>query len=183
MKLYIKDFFKGFLGEFIGMKIVANLPCWILRKLFFKIVFGVKIGKNSFLQMGCYIYPSKGKFYIGNNTVINRDSIIDTRGNVWIGDNVNISREAAIYTGGHVINSDNFEYYSRPVIIKDYVWIGTRAMIMPGVVIEKGAIVMPGAIVTKNVRENIVVGGIPAREIGIRKSNLNYELNYNPSFT
>lgn len=183
MKDYIKDFLKGFVGEFIGMKIITNIPCWGLRKNFLKIIFKINIGLNSFIQMGCYIYPCKGVLKIGNNTVINRDCIIDPRGNIFIGSNVNISREVAIYTGGHIIDSDNFQYYSKPVIIKDFVWIGTRAMVMPGVVLEQGAIVLPGAVVTNNVDENIIVGGIPARKVGERESKLQYTLNYKPSFT
>lgn len=45
------------------------------------------------------------------------------------------------------------------VIIGDDVWIGTRAIIMPGVIIGKGAIIAAGAIVTHNIPEYAIVGG------------------------
>jgi len=61
------------------------------------------------------------------------------------------------------------------VIIGDYVFIGPRAVIMPGVHIGKGAVVGAGAVVTKDVPEMTVVAGIPAKEI--RKRNLT-ELKY-----
>jgi len=62
---------------------------------------------------------------------------LDGRGDLIIGNNVNISAESAIYTEGHQINSLDFEHYSKKVVIFDYAWTGTRAMIMPGAVVVK----------------------------------------------
>ena len=66
--------------------------------------------------------------------------------------------------------------------IDDYVWIGTRAMIMPGVRVGKGAMVMPGAIVTKNIDAYSIVAGIPAKVIGKRNNNLEYNLTWRSMF-
>ena len=52
---------------------------------------------------------------------------------------------------------------AKPVVINDDAWIGTHAVIMPGVTIGKGAIVGAGSIVTKNVEAYTVVVGNPAR--------------------
>ncbi|MCR4305614.1 MAG: acyltransferase, partial [Candidatus Daviesbacteria bacterium] len=66
---------------------------------------------------------------------------------------------------------------SAPVEIGDYVFIGPRAIILPGVKIGKGAVVAAGAVVTKNVQENMIVGGVPAEVIGERKvKDLHYKL-------
>lgn len=57
-----------------------------------------------------------------------------------------------------------------PVIIGDDVWIGTRAIIMPGVKISNGSIIGAAAVVTKDVPDFAIVGGVPARIIGNRKN-------------
>jgi len=58
-----------------------------------------------------------------------------------------------------------------PVIIGDDVWIGTRAIIMPGVKISNGSIIGAAAVVTKDVPDFAIVGGVPARIIGSRKKH------------
>jgi len=79
------------------------------------------------------------------------------------GDNVMMAPEVIILTLGH--RHDNIETpmcrqedYATKVIIEDDGWIGTRAIILPGVKIGKGAIVGAGAVVTKNVPPYTVVG-------------------------
>ena len=68
------------------------------------------------------------------------------------------------------------------MVIEDYVWIASRATILPGVTIGKGAVVACGAVVTKDVEPMTVVGGVPARKIGERINLLEYELKHNPLF-
>ena len=65
-----------------------------------------------------------------------------------------------------------------PIVVGDYAWLGSKAMVLPGVKIGKGAVVAAGAIVTKDVSPFTVVGGIPARPIGERPRHLRYELNH-----
>ena len=55
------------------------------------------------------------------------------------------------------------------VTIGDDVWIGTRAIILPGVTIGNGVIIGAGAVVTKDVPDYAIVGGVPARVIRFRK--------------
>ena len=60
-------------------------------------------------------------------------------------------------------------------LIEDFVWIGSRSIILPGVKIGEGAIVAAGAVVTKDVLPYTVVGGIPAKQIAIRdRKNYDY---------
>ena len=76
------------------------------------------------------------------------------------------------------------------VVIGDRVWIGYRAIILPGVSIGEGAVVGAGAVVTKNVEPYAIVAGNPARKIGERKvvgcessgerRKFEYELEYRP---
>ena len=77
-------------------------------------------------------------------------------------------------------NSHNFERIDIPmniqgsavpkkVVIGNDVWIGTRAIILPGTTIGNGAIIGAGAVVTKDVPEYGIVGGVPAKLIRNRK--------------
>ena len=74
-----------------------------------------------------------------------------------------------IYNSEHDVQDPSFKAVKSPVIIEDYVFIGPRAIILPGVKIGTGAVVAAGAVVTKNVPERAIVGGVPAKEIGQRQ--------------
>ncbi len=167
-----------FLFEYITNHVVGHIPCVLLRWLYYRYVLRIQMEHSVYIYMGLYWYPTDKKVVIGRNTAINRKVIMDARDDVYIGNNVNISAEAAIYTGGHRINSTDFAYYSAPVRIEDRVWIGTRAMIMPGVTIGEGAVILPGAVVTQSVPPFSLVGGVPGKVIGTRQKDLTYDLTY-----
>lgn len=155
--------------------ISATVPFHSLRKLFFRLA-GVKIGKNSFIHMG-------GRFYlpinitIGNGTIIGDNTFLDGRAKLTIGDHVDIASGVLIYNSEHDIHSESFAPIEEPVEIGDYVFIGPRAIILPGVKIGKGAVVAAGAVVTVDVEPFKIVAGVPAKVIGERKNkNPNYRL-------
>jgi maltose O-acetyltransferase len=82
-----------------------------------------------------------------------------------------------VYNSEHDLESEEFDAIVAPVEIGDYVFIGPRAIILPGVKIGRGAVVAAGAVVTKSVPDFIIVGGVPAKEIGERKNkNPDYKL-------
>jgi len=120
---------------------------------------------------------------LGARTVIMPNCIIDGRSYpVTIGEDVGISDHAHIWTLEHDIHDDEFKTVGGPVIIEDHVWISSRATILPGVRIGRGAVVAAGAVVTKDVPALAVVGGVPAKIIGQRRGGLNYRFDYNPRF-
>ena len=119
---------------------------------------------------------------MGNHSVVNQKCRIDTRSGVEIGDNVGIAAEACILTADHDPQAPDCGGRVAPVRIEDYVVVGTRAMILRGVTIGRGAVVAAGAIVTRNVAPFSIVAGTPARQIGVRNENLNYEINYDRLF-
>ncbi len=151
------------------------VPCHYFR-LFFYSLAGVKIGKGSRIHVGArFFYPANIR--IGEGSIIGDNIFLDGRDKLIIGDHVDIASSVMIYNSEHDINSVDFHAIIAPVEIGDYVFLGPRVIILPGVKIGKGAIVAAGAVVTKDVAEYMIVGGVPAEVIGERKSkDLHYKL-------
>ena len=102
---------------------------------------------------------------IGKNVIINKGATIISPGKVEIEDNVLIAPEVKIATVNHdPYDRHNLMHFGK-VTIKENAWIGIGAIICPGVTIGRNAIVGAGAVVTKDVPDNVVVGGNPARVI------------------
>ena len=79
-----------------------------------------------------------------------------------------VAQEAYLCTGTHDFNDSSFQLITQKITIEDSAFVGARAMILPGVSIGKNAVVGAQAVVTKNVQENEIVAGNPARVIGNR---------------
>ena len=102
---------------------------------------------------------------IGKNITINKGATILSPGRVVIEDNVLIAPEVKIVTIDHDLYDRQNLYHFGKVTIKENAWICMGAIICPGVTIGKNAVVAAGAVVTKDVPDNVVVGGNPARFI------------------
>jgi acetyltransferase-like isoleucine patch superfamily enzyme len=87
-----------------------------------------------------------------------------------------------VLTAYHDPDSDDFAGIEKPVVIEDYVWVATRAMILPGVRIGRGAVVGAGSVVTKDVAAGTIVAGNPAKVIRERKGHQVYQLAYRRLF-
>ncbi|MDO8657816.1 MAG: acyltransferase [Candidatus Levybacteria bacterium] len=136
----------------------------------------MKIGRGSTLHMYARFY-NPFNIVIGEDSIIGEDSVLDGRDKLIIGNHVDIATGVMIYNAQHDIKDPSFRAIHAPVIIQDYVFIGPRAIILPGVTIKKGAVVGAGAVVTKDVEEGLIVGGVPAKQIGERGvRDLNYRL-------
>lgn len=96
-------------------------------------------------------------------------------GPVKIGRDVMMGPEVVVYTSGHKHDRVDIPMREqgsdevRPVVIGDDVWIGRRAIIMPGVKIGNGCIIGAGAVVTKDIPDYSIAGGVPAKVIKRRK--------------
>lgn len=106
--------------------------------------------------------------HVGENFYANFDCVILDTCEVRIGNNCMIAPGVHIYTATHPV--DAYERikgpeYGKPVTIGDNVWIGGRAVITPGVTIGNNSVIAAGAIVAKDVADNVVVGGNPAKVI------------------
>ncbi|HEX9817927.1 MAG TPA: DapH/DapD/GlmU-related protein [Patescibacteria group bacterium] len=167
----------GFLWWFVGY-----LPFHSWRRFFYRL-FGMKIGRASTIHMMARIYDP-AHITIGEGTLIGERVTLDGRkqlphsnGGLTIGNHVDIASEVMIWTSEHDIHSPNMRPLEEKVVIEDYVFIGPRAIILPGVTIGRGAVVAAGAVATKNVGPGVIVGGVPAQKIAQRKlTNFNYRL-------
>lgn len=142
-------------------------PFWFFRKFIYKLA-GLKIGKGSKIHVFARFWDPQN-IIIGKDSVVGEFAFLDGRVKLKIGDHTDIASHVLIYNSEHDIHDPEFKAIEAPVEIGDYVFIGARAIILPGVKIGKGAVVAAGAVVTKNVPEGKIVGGVPAKEIGERK--------------
>lgn len=160
---------------FLTNHIITVIPSRHIRNLCIRLL-GGKIGKIS-LFGGFEIRNPKG-LIIEDGCSIGPRVRLDARRGLIIKKNVTIACEAMIWTLQHDPNDINFKAEGDRVLIEEYAWICSRAIILPGVTIGKAAIVASGAIVTKNVAPYSIVGGIPAKVIGYRKQQ---DYNYVPA--
>ncbi len=106
---------------------------------------------------------------IGNGTYLNRNTLIVAQKQVEIGKDCKISWDVIIMDSDlHPLPGET-RVDSKPVIIMDNVWIGCRVIVLKGVTIGSGAIIAAGAVVTKDVPENSIAAGVPARIIASYK--------------
>ncbi len=166
-----KKIFRRFIAygedfELLWLAWVAEVPLHWFRRFFFRLA-GVKIGPKSTVHIGAKFYAPRG-VSIGEGTLVGDHSVLDGRAKLMIGSHVDIASQVMIYNSEHDLQADDFRPVDAPVKIGDYVFIGPRAIILPGVSIGRGAVVAAGAVVTKDVPERTIVGGVPAKLIGER---------------
>ena len=131
------------------------------------------IGENVSIKSDIYLY-NVDKLSIGNNVSIHSMSYIDATGGITIGNDVSIAHSTTIMSTSHGhgnlrVNIKDQELEAFPVIIYDNVWVGSKVTILAGVSIFSGSIIGAGAVVTKDIEENTIAVGVPAKAIKIRK--------------
>lgn len=159
---------------------ISYIPSYAIRHFYLRKILRYQIGKYSAIHMGCFF--TGRRFSIGNNSVINRNCILDCRLGIEIQDNVSLSPEVYIISMGHDPQSAAFDANGGKVKFEDYSWVGARAIILPDTTIGKGSIVAAGSVVTKNVDAYHIVGGNPASFIKLRNKNLTYRIDWFPFF-
>lgn len=103
---------------------------------------------------------------IGRNVFINFDCVFLDLGGITIEDGVLIAPKVSLLSEGHPINpEERSSLMTGHIHIKKNAWIGANATILPGVTIGENAVVAAGAVVSKDVPDNTIVGGIPAKVI------------------
>lgn len=110
-------------------------------------------------------YTDCGKnIHIGKRVFINMGCKFQDQGGIFIGDGALIGHNVVLATLNHAMSPhDRGTMIPAPIHIGKNVWIGSNSTILPGVTIGDGAIVAAGAVVTRDVPENTIVSGVPAR--------------------
>ncbi|RAP47716.1 MAG: acetyltransferase [Methanosphaera sp. rholeuAM6] len=104
--------------------------------------------------------------HLGENVFINAGCKMQDQGGIYIGDKVLIGHNVVFATLNHDENPEiRGALHPKPIVVGDKTWIGSNSTILSGVTIGKGAIIAAGAVVTKDVPDNTVVGGVPAKLI------------------
>ncbi len=132
---------------------------------------------NASLSADCYIenpllvhnaVHDYANLSLGSQAYIGKDCFLDLSAPLTIGDRVTIAMRVTILTHFDGGQSAAAGYYSKeklPVRIETGAYIGAGAILLPGVVVGTNAIVAAGAVVNRDVPAEVVVGGVPSREI------------------
>ncbi len=104
--------------------------------------------------------------HLGKNVFINAGCRFQDQGGIYIGDGTFIGHNVILATLNHDLNPNTrADMYPKPIHIGKKVWIGSGAIVLPGVSIGDNSVIAAGSVVTKNVPENVVYGGNPAKFI------------------
>ena len=137
---------------------------------------GARISASAFFSDYRSISGNLGDFSVGDDTFVGRVEI-SAHAAVTIGAHVCINDGAKLLTASHDIRSAQWTTVAKPIVIEDFAWIATNAIILPGVTIGRGAVVAAGAVVTRDVPPGAVASGNPAT---IRESQRADDLDYSP---
>lgn len=129
---------------------------------------GAKIGRSRVYRSVRVYAP--WKLEIGDWSCIGPRVELYCKDRITIGDNSVISQGSYLCTASHDVNSRNMALVTKPIIIRDGVWVAAKVIVLPGVEMCSGAVAGAGSVVARSVRMNEVVVGNPATKVSVRKS-------------
>lgn len=158
-----------FWGNEYRQKLIKTAPSAYLQP--FLTMLGAVIDISVTFKPGLYLYnlgPNLRRLVIGARAYVGPAAFMDLAEAITIESEVVLGPQVMILTHGDVGDRMLSKYIPRkvaPVLLQHGCWIGSRAIIMPGVTVGTGAVVAAGAVVTRDVPPFTVVAGVPAREI------------------
>jgi len=148
------------------MKLLAGI-IFHLRRFLLKIqqrYWATVLGAEGLCVYGWVTAENTPNITLGKNCTLNEGVYLNGCGGLTIGDYVRISSHAIIQTEGldYLSPVEARVHLTAPVHIKRGAWIGSGAIILPGVTVGENSVVAAGAVVTKDVADNTIVAGVPA---------------------
>lgn len=151
----------------------------------------IRIGKDSLLKEYAYLRAgAMGYIRCGERIAFNSFSSISGHGGVEIGDDTQLGPGVLVTTTGHDYRA-GLETSFKKIVLGNRVWVGARAIILPGVTIGDNAVIGAGTVVTKDIPPNCVAVGVPAKVIktfdepheadAAREADLKGELSETPA--
>ena len=138
----------------------SRIPGSFHRRLILR-AFGARIGKRVLIKPGVRIkFP--WRLEIGDDSWIGEEVWIDNLAPVKIGANCCISQDVYICTGSHDWGTPAFKLIVKPVKIEDSVWVASRSVIGPGVLVHEGAVLALGSVATSDLPPWGIYQGVPA---------------------
>lgn len=163
--------FRGRQGWYVQM-------WWIIQTLFFRTSpqfmygwrrfllrsFGAKVGKGVIIRPSVHTqFP--WKVSIGDYSWIGDDVVLYSLGEIVIGNNVVISQKSYLCTGSHDYQKVDFPIFAQKIILEDECWLATDVFVAPGITIGRGAVVGARSSVFKDLPDNMICIGNPAKPI------------------
>lgn len=123
-------------------------------------------GDNNYIELPFRANWGGHHVHLGNNVYINFNATFVDDGHIYIGDHVMIGPNVTIITASHPLEAElrnkNLQY-NKDVHIESSAWIGANVVILPGITIGKNSVVGAGSVVTKDIPDDVVAFGNPAR--------------------
>lgn len=175
---WVKEFFDNyeFLNKWSSFKYERSADLQEKRRNAYKKQYG--LGDNCFVGYDVILHKhhyTDGRIVTGRNCLLAEHADIDFTGGISLGNKVSLSAGVKILTHNHVLDfsgiNEDKGCILTPLIIEDRVWVGTRAIIMPGVNrIGRGAMVSSNSLVRTEIPPYAIVMGNPGKIIGFRMS-------------
>ncbi|HEU4657667.1 MAG TPA: acyltransferase [Capillimicrobium sp.] len=127
---------------------------------------GLRVHPEARVQHGCWFFGAN--VTIGATTWVNHRCYFDARDEIVVGDRCDLGMEVMLCTSTHEPGDRTRRagrYRSAPVRIEDGCWLGSRAIVLPGVTIGEGCVVAAGAVVVEDCEPHGLYAGVPARRV------------------
>lgn len=146
----------GRLGRIAGRLMVRNKG---------KLIIGANVSFHAKPFPSSISVDKQAKLWVGDNVFFNYGLDIGCTKSIRIGDNTIIGPMVNIIdTNFHPVDVED-QSFSKDIVIRDNVWIGRGVLILPGITIGQNSVIAAGSVVTRNIPDNVLAGGTPAKVI------------------
>ncbi len=161
--------FKFYVKYYLTNHIINHIPSHSIRLFWYRHSMGMRIGARSQILLGCkFLGDAISQIEIGCDSVLGYGVTINAAAPIQIGDHVLIAAGTEIHTADHDCQDPEFSVRKAGVTIRSQSYIASRALILKGVTLDRGAVVAAGAVVFQDVKAWTIVAGNPARSVGNR---------------